>query len=88
MVALNTRCFESTGTCDDMSAQAAWLDDYALFMALKDAHEGASWQTWESDLVLRTPAALAKARRMCANNIGRQKFAQFLFARLWDLIVE
>jgi 4-alpha-glucanotransferase len=63
--------------------QAAWLDDYALFMALKDAHEGASWQTWATDLVLRKPMALAKARRTCANSIGRQKFTQFLFARQW-----
>jgi 4-alpha-glucanotransferase len=69
---------------DWCSKQSAWLDDYALFMALKDAHEGGSWLTWSSDLVLRKPAALAKARRMCADSMGRQRFAQFLFARQWS----
>jgi 4-alpha-glucanotransferase len=66
--------------CD---AQASWLDDYALFMALKDAHEGASWQDWETDLVLRKPAAMEKARRALNHAVGRQKFGQFLFARQW-----
>jgi 4-alpha-glucanotransferase len=66
--------------CDE---QKAWLDDYALFMALKDAHEGASWLSWSSDLVLREPAALQKARASLAHAIGRQKFGQFLFARQW-----
>ena len=36
----------------------AWLDDYALFMAAKDAHQGRVWTTWDSDLALRQPAAM------------------------------
>jgi 4-alpha-glucanotransferase len=73
---------------DWCSKQASWLDDYALFMALKDAHEGAAWLTWSTDLVLRKPSALAKARRTCFDSIGRQKFAQFLFARQWSGVRE
>src|SRR4029453_13082946 len=34
---------------------AAWLDDFALFMALKEAHQGAAWYTWEPDIARRTP---------------------------------
>jgi 4-alpha-glucanotransferase len=42
--------------------EAHWLDDYALFRALKDAHNGVAWNEWEPALVRRTPAALARAR--------------------------
>jgi len=65
------------------SRQASWLDDYSLFMALKEAHEGAGWHAWPADLVLRKPAALEKARRNLTGSIGRQKFGQFLFTRQW-----
>jgi 4-alpha-glucanotransferase len=40
------------------TTHAAWLDDFALFMALKEAHQGAAWSTWEPDIARRTPAAL------------------------------
>ncbi|MCE3395791.1 4-alpha-glucanotransferase, partial [Staphylococcus aureus] len=35
------------------AAQADWLDDYALFMALKDAHDGQPWNTWDAELRAR-----------------------------------
>src|SRR5262249_205202 len=43
--------------------ERAWLDDYALFAALKDAHGGRAWTEWEEDLVRRRPAALRNARQ-------------------------
>jgi 4-alpha-glucanotransferase len=64
--------------------QARWLDDYALFMALKDAHGGASWLHWPDEYLLRKPAALAEARRKLGNAIGQHMFAQFLFFRQWE----
>ena len=63
--------------------QAGWLDDYALFMALKDAHGGAGWQEWPAELRLRQPAALARARKELEGPIGLHKFRQFLFFRQW-----
>ncbi len=66
--------------------EAFWLEDYALFMALKDFHQGASWQTWSDDLVLRRPAALERARRLLASGVGRHKLGQFLFARQWSAL--
>src|SRR5215831_18919079 len=42
---------------------AAWLDDYALFRALKNAHGGAPWYEWERSLVRRTPASVVRARK-------------------------
>jgi 4-alpha-glucanotransferase len=63
--------------------KADWLDDYALFMAIKNAHGGVSWLEWPRELLLRQPAALAKARRELAGPIGQVKFSQFLFFRQW-----
>ncbi len=63
--------------------QAPWLDDYALFMALKDAHGGQPWNTWEPALRARDPEALAGARAAHAQAIELQQFLQFLFFQQW-----
>lgn len=63
-----------------------WLDDFALFMALKDAHGGAAWNTWEMQLRSRQPAALDGARREQAEAIHAHKFNQWLFARQWSAL--
>ena len=42
---------------------ADWLDDFALFMALKDAHDGAPWNQWEMPLRSRQPDAIAAGHR-------------------------
>jgi len=62
---------------------ASWLDDYALFRALKDAQDGKAWCEWEQSLVLREPAALARARTELHDQIDREKFSQFVFFRQW-----
>lgn len=67
-------------------AKAEWLDDYALFMALKDAHEGASWHTWEPELVQRKPEALAAARQSLEAQIFFHQFLQFQFFRQWTAL--
>jgi len=63
-----------------------WLDDYALFMALKDAHGGASWLEWPTELVRREPGQLTAARRDLSDGISRHQFAQFLFFRQWKAL--
>ena len=60
-----------------------WLDDYALFRALKDEHNGAAWNTWERELVKRDRTALASARERLRNEIEAQKFYQYLFFKQW-----
>jgi 4-alpha-glucanotransferase len=57
--------------------QAHWLDDYALFRALKIRYKGAAYLEWPADLVRRVPHALARARREEANQIDQVCFAQF-----------
>lgn len=61
-----------------------WLDNYALFMALKDAHNGASWYTWELELAKREPAALARMEQELTQEIFYYKFIQYEFFRQWS----
>lgn len=60
-----------------------WLDDYALFMALKDDNEGKSWYAWEPELMQRKPEAIDQARRRLTEEIFFQKYLQFEFFRQW-----
>jgi len=62
---------------------AAWLDDYALFAALSDAHSGALWQSWPDGIARRQPDALARAREEHAERVELHAFAQFLFGEQW-----
>jgi 4-alpha-glucanotransferase len=61
--------------------QAHWLDDYALFRALKARHGGAYYLDWPAEFVRREPAALARERRDLAELIEQVRFAQFLLFR-------
>jgi 4-alpha-glucanotransferase len=70
---------------DFCAAEASWLDDYALFMALKAWHGGASWDTWERDAkpAARQPGALERWRDKLADQVDAQKYLQFLFFSQW-----
>jgi 4-alpha-glucanotransferase len=63
--------------------QAHWLEDYALFRALKDAHGGVAWNEWEPALIRRTPSAIARAREKLRDEVEAHMFYQFLFFRQW-----
>jgi 4-alpha-glucanotransferase len=62
---------------------AHWLDDYALYMALKDAHEGAAWYDWEPEIAARKPTAIAQARKELASEVLYYQFVQYAFDRQW-----
>jgi 4-alpha-glucanotransferase len=61
--------------------QADWLEDYALFRALKIRYNGAYYLEWPTELIQRVPKALAQVRRELANQIDQVRFAQFLLFR-------
>jgi 4-alpha-glucanotransferase len=61
--------------------QAGWLDDFTLFVAIRDSREGEEFTRWPAELALRDPVALGEARAKLADKIGRHGFAQFLFSR-------
>ncbi|HEX8323776.1 MAG TPA: 4-alpha-glucanotransferase [Tepidisphaeraceae bacterium] len=66
---------------DAFVASTPWLDDYALFTALRDAHGGRIWNEWPTPLKRREPAALAAAQAELADEIDYVRFVQFLFDR-------
>jgi 4-alpha-glucanotransferase len=63
--------------------EALWLDDYALFFALKEAHDLRPWTEWPTPLALRDPQALEQARRKYHTAIRNVKLLQFLFDHQW-----
>jgi 4-alpha-glucanotransferase len=70
------------------ATQETWLEDYALFRALKNKFNGSYYLEWPEDLIQRKPAALAKARRELAREIDRFRFEQFLLLRQADQLKE
>jgi 4-alpha-glucanotransferase len=64
--------------------QATWLDDFALFMAVKDAHDLVPWTQWEPDIARHEPAALTRWSARCARDIRLHKLTQFLFFEQWQ----
>ena len=63
--------------------QAFWLEDYALFMTLKDTHGGCSWWQWEDELKRRDHSAIDKVRETMAEQIAFWKVLQYFFFRQW-----
>mgnify|MGYP003050989436 CR=1 FL=1 len=61
-----------------------WLEDYALFMALKRRFGGRPWQSWPEDIRLRRPEAVERYRRLLAADVELFTYLQFLFFRQWD----
>jgi 4-alpha-glucanotransferase len=72
------------------NAQAHWLDDYALFMAVDQAVRSASgfvpWTGWEAGLARRTPRALAEAHRRHADAVDFWRFVQWCFDAQWHAV--
>ena len=66
--------------------EAYWLDDYALFRALRHAHGGRSWADWPEPLRRRQPDALRWARHELAVEIDRHAYAQYLFDLQWSAV--
>jgi 4-alpha-glucanotransferase len=68
------------------NAQAAWLEDFALFMAAKDAHDLVVWTEWDPALAARKPDAMQRCREKLADSIAAHKYWQFLFFRQWHTL--
>jgi 4-alpha-glucanotransferase len=63
-----------------------WLDDFALFMALKEAHDGLPWTSWEIELAARRPDAIGRAAEEMASSLDKYRFHQFVFSRQWQSV--
>jgi 4-alpha-glucanotransferase len=63
---------------------ASWLDDYVLFMSLKEANGGGAWSGWDVSQRKRRKSAMNEAGRQHAESMVRHSFYQFLFFRQWN----
>lgn len=68
---------------DFLGFASVWLDDYALFGALRDVHGGARWSEWDAGLAKREPAKLEEARSRFAEGREAHKFFQYAFFGQW-----
>lgn len=82
--------FASSATPEDRidfetfcSAQASWLSDYALFMALADHHGWRDWCEWDPLLATRDPTAMLEAGAAHAERVAFWKFCQWCFFQQW-----
>jgi 4-alpha-glucanotransferase len=71
---------EFSGFCE---SKENWLEDYALFMALKDHFGGVSWNNWEPEIARREPESVEKWRQQLNAEIYYYKYVQFEFFRQW-----
>lgn len=68
--------------------QEIWLDDWALYSALKIRFGGIDWLRWNRELAMRDPRALSAARRELQDQVAFHKYIQFLFFRQWTRVRE
>ena len=72
---------EFAGFCE---TKAYWLNDYALFMALKEHFQGVSWSSWEEDIATRQPEAIAHYQGLLGDRTLFHKYLQFAFFQQWS----
>ena len=65
-----------------------WLEDYSLFMSVKNYHNGIVWKDWEREIAFRENGAMEKWKEKLSDEIGFHKFMQFKFATQWSIVKE
>ena len=75
---------EDAGYLAFTRAEGEWLEDYALFMALKGNSNNVAWNKWSDGLRLRKAEAIDDARERLKKETGFWKFVQYIFYRQWD----
>lgn len=88
-IVLSAACKRSSHRSDEKftafcSKHASWLEDYCLFMALKNHHGGREWQAWDEPLRLREPKAIASARKQFTDELDFWAFCQYKFYTQWE----
>jgi 4-alpha-glucanotransferase len=67
-----------------LESAGPWLNDYALFMACKDAHRGTMWTRWDPQIRKRDPYAVSEWSRKLATEVRAYKYWQFEFFQQWQ----
>ncbi|WP_238917750.1 4-alpha-glucanotransferase [Clostridium sp. YIM B02555] len=80
--------FKMKGNFNDIKKfeekEAYWLEDYALYMALKNHFKLKNWQTWDEDIRLRKAESVTKYKKILSDEVGYWKFLQFEFYKQWN----
>lgn len=71
---------------DYLAANAFWLPDYALFMALKEENAQTAFSQWPKPLRMREPEAMQQARSRCAEQIRYWQVLQYWFHEQWTAL--
>lgn len=69
-----------------INQEAHWLEDYAMYRALRREFSGQAWFQWPAPLRDREPEALAAARARLGDEMERVRFEQFVFDRQWQAL--
>src|SRR5262249_28341975 len=82
--------FEANATSSQKQAldewaqrNADWLDDFTVFVAIKESQGGKAWVEWEEGLALRETQAIADARKALGPMIAEHRFRQWIFFSQW-----
>jgi len=76
----------TTPDYDLFISTSKWLNDYALFMALKEIYNNRGWFDWPNEIASRNPNALSKILKQNIKKINYYKFEQYLFFQQWELL--
>ncbi|MSQ15796.1 MAG: 4-alpha-glucanotransferase [Dehalococcoidia bacterium] len=75
---------ELRGELQDFSQQnSEWLDDYALFMAVKNKHNNVAWTEWDQEIASRQPDAVAECTDALKEEVAFEKYLQYQFFTQW-----
>ncbi len=83
------KAFENTDLSEDAAYKdfcrenSFWLEDYALYMAIKADHDAKSWSEWEDDIRLRRPKAMAAYNERLSEDIAFYRYLQYQFDKQW-----
>lgn len=67
-----------------VNENAYWLDDYTLYMSVKNHFSGVSWSEWDNDIRMRDTAAIERYKKEFADEIAFYEFQQFMFIKQWS----
>ncbi len=83
-IAFDKSGFSKNGKLEEFKKENSfWLDDYALYMAIKDSKKGVGWTDWEKDIKLRKKTALDSYKKKLAEEIEFYCFQQYFFYKQW-----
>lgn len=74
---------ENAGFKSFIAANAYWLEDYSLYMAVKKHFAGRSWSQWSDGIRKREPSAMERYRNMYREEITFYQFQQYMFSKQW-----